>query len=107
MDEMLFFTNYRGSVAVSCDDGETVFAPSGRRLPLTPAWVPVEDDDDDLRALQKQLTPLQRQGIGQFLLISGKIEEVETESKTFWNGLLIGLGATEAPESDLGLDDFF
>jgi hypothetical protein len=111
MDDLLFFTNYRGAVAVSYDDGETIVVPTGRRIPLTPMWVPEEEDLDLLR---ERLTLEQRREVGRALTLASRMEraaeeeeEEEEEDRTFWEGLVIGLDTAPTPKSELDLDDFF
>jgi len=54
VDELLFYRNKIGAVAISVDDGETVWIPSGRNLPLTLAW-----EWTDEPGLETLLTPQQ------------------------------------------------
>jgi len=42
--EILFYRNCKGAVAVSLDDGETVWTPQGRNIPITPAWEWTDED---------------------------------------------------------------
>ena len=44
MTEPLFYRNCVGAVALSVDDGETVWIPQGRNIPLTPAWKWTDED---------------------------------------------------------------
>lgn len=90
MDDLLYFTNYRGAVAVSYDDGETVVIPSGRCIPLTPLWVP---EHEDLALVRDSLTLEQRKEVGRAL--------------ASWDGLVLGLDTAPSPKSDLDLDDLF
>lgn len=96
---------------MSYDDGETVIVPTGRRIPLTPAWVP---EDEDLDLLRDRLTLEQRQEVGRYLTLAKRWDEAEdekqterTERQTFWDGLVIGLDTAPAPKSNLDLDDIF
>lgn len=56
--EVLFYRNRKGDVAVSLDDGETVWTPQGRNIPMTPAWEWADED-----GLELLLTPHQVKAI--------------------------------------------
>jgi hypothetical protein len=42
--EILFYRNCAGAVAISLDEGETVWTPAGRNIPLVPAWEWTDED---------------------------------------------------------------
>ncbi len=53
MCEIVYYTNGKGGVAFSDDDGATVVVPSGRRIDMTPVWEECSDDlEGELNTLQ-------------------------------------------------------
>ena len=45
MVEPLYYRNIKGAVALSVDDGETVWTPEGRNIPMTPVWEWTDEDN--------------------------------------------------------------
>lgn len=43
MDNFIFYKNVSGSIAVSIDDGESIFLPTGRRIAPTDLWEETEE----------------------------------------------------------------
>lgn len=58
--DLIYYTNPKGWVAISFDEGETIVLPMGKKIPVNPVW---EEDGDDLEA---ELSPLQQAELVKF-----------------------------------------
>lgn len=45
LTDALYYRNRRGDTAISIDDGETVYLPTGRHIGRLPAWVEIDEDE--------------------------------------------------------------
>ena len=77
MTEILYYRNCVNAVAISLDDGETVFTPEGRNIPLTPAW---EWTDED--GLESLLSPSQTKAV-EYIRSAPPLSEIAQLVETF------------------------
>ena len=58
---LILYSNPRGMLAASLDDGQTVVIPTGRRIPRAPVWEELENQDSST------LTPQAQEALGEWL----------------------------------------
>jgi len=75
--DILFYRNKVNQVAFSLDDGDTVYTPQGRNIPITSAWTESDEDglEVSLTAVQKDLLDKARQ--------APPLSELDQLTKTF------------------------
>jgi len=61
-----FYTNSKGAVFVSIDEGETIVTPQGRRIATAAVLTPT-DEARDVGELYEELTPEQRAHVDPWL----------------------------------------
>jgi len=58
--EPLYYRNCKGDVALSLDDGETIWTPQGRNIPMTPSWEWTDEEDLEVLLSTPQAQALER-----------------------------------------------
>jgi len=58
--DLIYYTNPKGWVAISFDEGETIVLPMGKKIPVNPVW---EEEGDDM---EDKLSPSQREALVKF-----------------------------------------